>query len=146
MYYGFFEAGKQNVEKMYTIGATQRRVICFAMYVCDMENTLSTVANVFEDYKNIEGHHFLKDISNEEVLSGAYGWTMSFWTGIQYQHNETVTIPSEIFTEGKGDFVIKISDVYSDEEDPSLFFLHRTSHIKFHYDIIENDRVKITFY
>lgn len=82
--------------------------IIFGIYVCAEEYEESIYSPMlFDDYKNIENHIFIKDATSEEVFDGEY-WHNMEYSGITYNHAENFTIPSEIFTEEKGELCIKI--------------------------------------
>lgn len=82
--------------------------LLFGIYVCAEEYEESIFSSMlFDDYKNIENHIFMKGATSEEVFGGEY-WHKMEYSGITYNHHEDFTIPSEIFIKEKGKLCIKI--------------------------------------
>ena len=61
----------------------------FGLYICKADYSLDVVNDMeISDYKMIDNHCFLKEISEEEAFSDEYGFTMSYRKGITYNHSE----------------------------------------------------------
>lgn len=119
--------------------------VFFAIYVCDgSEETSIACPMDFEDYKNIENHIFLKELSYEDAFTEEYGYTMDYF-GIDYNHHETITIPSDIFTEDSGKFVIKICAFNPSEENETAVTSTSVSTLKLNYEKVDEDTVRIIF-
>lgn len=78
-------------------------IVCVAVYFYNAKY-LDTVARFgkarFDDYKTIEGLHFVKEISLDDY-NESYDVENSFW-GRRYEHTETLTIPQAVFELSKG--------------------------------------------
>ena len=100
------------------------------------------------DYKALEHYTFIKEISHEEAFTGEYSYTNSFWTGMQYNHSEMITIPPEVLTaetDGKGTFFIKIIafQTIPKAEGNSYRFTY-SGVMQFDYDMINEQTIRIT--
>lgn len=78
-------------------------IVCIAVYFFNAkyQNTATSFGQLrFEDYKEIDGLHFVKEISLDEY-NESYDVENSFW-GCKYEHSEYLTIPEAVMelTEG----------------------------------------------
>jgi len=119
------------------IGQSNYRSVCFAIYFCDgpyysqnyhYDYVLNTrVFMIYEDYHNVDGHYFLKELTIDEFNSDKYkctiGWARQidearvYPCEIEFNHHETITIPPEIFERGQGSFVFQVAAVNYSKKD-----------------------------
>ncbi len=122
--------------------------IVFGLYICDYEHRFD-VLNSFEvaDYKNIDNHYFIKEISEEDAFSDEYGRTMSYWSGITYNHSEELIIPADFFTKEDGIVVVKLAAFNEPLEPGGNYITSSASHIELRYRMLEaRSRSSISFW
>ncbi|MBE5730800.1 MAG: hypothetical protein E7350_02460 [Clostridiales bacterium] len=112
IYYGLYDIGyneKNYPDPKVHYNSKENESILFGLYICT-EEYVSDIMNgaKIPDYKTIENHYFVKEISEQEAFMEEYGFRMSRWKGTTYNHKEENTIPAEFFCKEKGDFVVKI--------------------------------------
>ena len=97
-----------------------------------------------EDFKNIESFHFIRELSEEEALSGEYGLSKTLLLEITYKHKETLTIPADIFTSESGRLSIVFS-VYQYRADTNLFRRLECRSLTIDYIVNDDNTITITF-
>ena len=118
--------------------------VFFGLYICDAEHSLDVMNDMeISDYKMIENHYFVKEISEEEAFSDEYGFTMSYWKGITYNHSETITIPTEFFEEETGSFAIKLIAFHEPTNEGDHYYTSTACHIEFDYQGVDENTIKI---
>ena len=96
------------------------QIKCVALYFCDSKYMTYPISmkDMFQDYKAIEGHYFIKEISYEEFDAEEYSMTTTFFGGTKFNHKETFTIPQDIFAYNEGKIYFRIMDIqYSPKND-----------------------------
>lgn len=96
------------------------QVKCVALYFCDSKYMTypMPMTDMFQDYKAIEGHYFIKEISYEEFDAEEYSMTTTFFGGTKFNHKETFTIPQDIFAYNEGKIFFRIMNIqYSQKKD-----------------------------
>ena len=146
LYYGLYNADHFDQERLDHWAKGESDVTFFAMYICDESEAPATANGLrFSDYKTIENHYFVKEISAAEGYTSEYGFTVHWAKGITYRHHETIVIPSDVFTKEKGTFLIKITPFHVEESEPRFCVSSDSSHwIEFGYEASGNT-VKIIF-
>ena len=120
--------------------------VFFGLYICDQTHSLDIVNDMeIADYKSIENHYFVKEISEEEAFSDEYGFTISYWKGITYNHSEKITVPTELLTEENGGFAIKLIAFHEPLTKDGNYYTSTTYHIEFDYQKVDENTIKITF-
>ncbi len=120
--------------------------ILFGLYICNIDHTVDVINDMeVSNYKRIDNHYFVKEISEEEAFSEEYGFTMSYGKGMTYNHIEEITIPTDFFVGERGGFVIKIISflVPLTEEDP--YYISVARYIEFEYETLDDNTIKIIF-
>ena len=91
-YYGVHDIGydkKNNTDPRSNYRKEGNETIFFGLYICEADYSLDVVNDMeISDYKMIDNHCFLNEISEEEAFSDEYGFTMSYRKGITYNHSE----------------------------------------------------------
>ncbi len=149
LYYGVHDIGydkKYNNDPKIHYQKNGNETIFFALYICDADHSLDIMNDMeVSDYKMIDNHYFVKEISEKEAFSGEYGFTMSYWKGITYNHSETITIPAEFFSDEKGRFAVKIIAFHEPMDKGDNYYTSTTNHIVFRYEAVDDDTIKIEF-
>ena len=70
----------------------------------------------FEDYENLPKHYHIDTITEEEVLSDKYSYSIDFTGKFIYNHSEIVRIPREVFNDKEGTFMILLRCFNFDKE------------------------------
>ncbi|MBQ3000415.1 MAG: lipoprotein [Oscillospiraceae bacterium] len=152
LYYGTYNAESakkynQDPRGAYAASAFADSKLIFALYICDAD-----VQKITEcaDYKEIDNHYFVREMSEEEALSEEYSFTMSYWKdvifgeGITYNHSEEITIPAELFTEDSGRLSICLAAFHEPVNDGDNYHPTITYRIDFSYRVIDGTTVKIS--
>ena len=116
-------------------------IVCVAVYFYNSKygNTLGEAR--FEDYKNIEGLYFVKEISLDDYNEN-YDVENNIF-GSKYEHTETLTIPQETFELTTGFVCI---GVYAIAYIPSqnLYRIANGADKGLKYEILDDGKVKIS--
>ena len=116
-------------------------IVCVAVYFYNSKygNTLGEAR--FEDYKNIEGLYFVKEISLDDYNEN-YDVENNIF-GSKYEHTETLTIPQETFELTTGFVCI---GVYAIAYIPSqnLYRIADGADKGLKYEILDDGKVKIS--
>ena len=149
LYYGLYNIDEYKKTGYKPQNTYQRFVddkIFFGLYVCDSEYFYDVHNDLeFPDYTIIDNYYFIRKISEEEAFSGEYGYTKNYWKGITYNHCETITIPSEIFSKESGVFVIKIVGFIEPYGEIDNYYTSTTGYIDFKYQVIDETTVQVMF-
>lgn len=143
LFYGFYESDASNYDGAYM--GTGTNTVLFAVYVCDSEEALTIYCPMeFDDYRLVDNHIFIREIPYEEAFSGDYGYSMDK-KGITYKHHEQITIPSDVFTEEKGEFEIQICSFKRLDDVTGYVTATGPSSIKLRYEKVDAETVRILF-
>ncbi|MDR2090340.1 MAG: hypothetical protein LBP62_01600 [Clostridiales bacterium] len=83
-------------------------------------------AGNFDDYKNIEGFYFVKDIPLDEFNSSSYA--IKYVTPKHFAHSEQITVPREIIEDSIRDyFYFTVQIVIFDKQENKYEFDYKTS-------------------
>lgn len=149
LYYGVHDIGyteKYNTDPKSGYRKEGYETIFFGLYICDADYCLDVVNDrEISDYKMIDNHYFVKEISEEEAFSDEYGFTMGYWKGITYNHSEKITIPSEFFVNETGSFVVKLIAFHEPATEGDNYYTSTARHIEFDYQAVDENRIKIVF-
>ncbi len=149
IYYGVHDIGydeKYGTDPKGVYRKEGDETIFFGLYICDTEHSLDVVNDMeIVDYKMIDDHYFVKEISEKEAFSEEYGFTMSYWKGITYNHSEKITVPTEFFAEKTGSFAIKLIAFHMPMNEGDNYYTSAARHIEFDYEVIDGNTVKIIF-
>ena len=116
--------------------------IIFGMYFCDSESYDDVCNDEFiSNYMNIDGHYYVKSISDEEAFTEEYG----FQSGKKCNHSEKITIPKEIFSKEKEYLVIKIIGFQEPLTEGGEYYTNRSGYIDLEYRKIDENTVQIDF-
>ncbi|MGN1156951.1 MAG: hypothetical protein ACI4TK_12305 [Agathobacter sp.] len=149
LYYGVHDIGydeKYNNDPKIHYQKEGNETIFFGLYICDADYSLDVMNDMeISDYKMIDNHYFVKEISEEEAFSDEYGLTMSYWKGITYNHNEKITIPSEFFVNETGSFVVKLIAFHKPMTEGGNYYTSTMNYIEFDYQVVDDNTIKIKF-
>ena len=119
--------------------------IIFGLYISDPERSLPIVNDMeISDYRAIDNHYFVKEISEDEAFSKEYGLTTSRWSGIAYNHREEITIPLEFLGEKTGSFNIKLIAFLESTDEGGGYYTTVVSHQEFRYQTLDENTIRIT--
>ena len=116
-------------------------IVCVAVYFYNSRYGDTLGEARFEDYKNIEGLYFVKEISLDDYNEN-YDVENNIF-GSKYEHTETLTIPQETFELTTGFVCI---GVYAIAYIPSqnLYRIADGADKGLKYEILDNGKVKIS--
>ncbi|MBO5715748.1 MAG: hypothetical protein J6S23_05085 [Clostridia bacterium] len=121
-------------EKEYAYSQNQN--ITFALYFCDDE-----MAEVYpqstQNIKSIEGHLFVKEITEEQAFTKEYGYN-----NLKCNHVEKITIPIEYIDANSGAVVLKLAIYFVDKD--SQYTCNRFFYIKLEFQRTDDNTIKIT--
>lgn len=150
IYYGVHDIGhdkKHNTDPKSRYRKEGNETIFFGLYICSEAHCLDIMNDMeVSDYKEIDAYYFVKEISEEEAFTEEYGFRMSYWKGITYNHNEEITIPAEFFVEQKGSFVVKLIAFHEPVVEGDNYYVSTARHIEFDYEAIGENTIKIIRY
>ena len=149
LYYGVYDIGyaeKYNTDPKSGYRKEGYETIFFGLYICEADYSLDVVNDMeISDYKMIDNHYFVKKISEEEAFSDEYGFTMSYWKGITYNHSEKRAIPTEFFANETGSFVVKLIAFHEPMSEGENYYTSKARYIEFDYQIVDENTIKIVF-
>jgi len=143
LYYSlYYEENYEELSSYYREENFSREELFFAIYISTGDNWSKLANDMFvEDYKSIDTHHFVKEISEEEALSKDYGYKTSFLLGTTFNHKEQFTIPKEFFSKESGSVLIGIVAIQGPLEYEG-YYTTACSYTTISYKIIEENVVK----
>ena len=111
----------------------------FAVYISDIEEIVfeQDDKNII-DYENRVNAKLWRFISFEEAFSTDYGYTTDGMK-INYHHWETITIPSELFTQSSGSIFIHIVCIRHDVKNNTFRLGDYRTNIEIKYRLVGND-------
>ncbi|MBE5963405.1 MAG: hypothetical protein E7252_00520 [Lachnospira sp.] len=142
IYYGMYEEGDETPESSYK---NEDEKLFFVMYMSEY-NIANYESYVIDDYKNAGTNYFIKEISDVEVFSGEYAYTLDkgfIADDVEYKHQETITIVKELFSKSKGIIAIEIVALVPLEN--GGYKSSYNSVIKLNYEFISEDTIKIEY-
>jgi len=116
-------------------------IVCVAVYFYNSKygNTLGEAR--FEDYKNIEGLYFVKEIGLDDYNEN-YDVENNIF-GSKYEHTETLTIPQETFELTTGFVCIGVYEIaYIPSQ--NLYRIANGADKGLKYEVLDNGKVKIS--
>ena len=118
-------------------------IVCVAVYFYNAKymNSASGYAQL-EDYKEIKGWHFVKEIIPEDFEEN-YKVQFNYWGRTKYDHTETLTIPKETFELTTG-YVCLGVHLIAYIPSKNSYFVALGEHKGVKYENFENGKVKIT--
>lgn len=147
LYYGVHDIGhdeKYNTDPKIGYQKEGDETVFFGLYICEKKHSLDVMNDMeISDYKMIEDHYFVKEISEEEAFSEEYGLNMSYWKGIIYNHSEKITIPTEFFEEETGSFAIKLIAFHEPRNEGDNYYTSKAYHIEFDYQVVDKNTIRI---
>ena len=149
LYYGVHDIGyteKYNIDPKSLYQKEGYETIFFGLYICEADYSFDVVNDMeISDYKMIDNHYFVKEISEEEAFSDEYGFIMGYWKGITYNHSEKITIPSEFFVNETGSFVVKLIAFHKPVTEGDNYYTSTARYIEFDYQVLDDNAIKIIF-
>ena len=121
----------------------------FGIYVTESENNKETVVEEIKDYRMIDDHFMIKELTWHELFeTDKYECVVQSNETIKYNYKEKITIPEEIFSNEEGFIKIYFYAFYKpkDETKPQdmyKYYNHRL--IVFEYKILEDGKLEISF-
>ena len=118
-------------------------VLCFALYYCTPDDdSLLALYNheiEIENYQNIAGHYFIKEIDYTEALHGKYKMWYDLRGFSHFQHSETITIPRSVLEFHGNEVALRLA-VIGKRDDKTVLAWSAAS-IVLSYDILDNDQI-----
>lgn len=102
---------------------------------------------VYEDYRNINGLHLVKELSYDEFNSGDYIATRKLLFGYDLHHQEALTVPKEVFKREEGSFIFMITAVYYVKKDcgyDSGYSLINYGEVTVDYEYINENTIRLS--
>ena len=136
------------------ISAEKCPIVCVGVYFYNakymdatfeyVEDSYASQNILFEDYKEIEGWHFVKEITPEDYEEN-YKVQSNYWGHTKYDHTETLTIPKETFelTTGYVCFGVHLI-AYIPSENSYIVTVDYGDRRGVKYEKLENGKVKIS--
>ena len=111
--------------------------VCIALYYGGIN-----MHDVFDDYKNIENMHFLKEISIEEFSTEAFNMKMTKQEGKTFEQSDSFTIPKELFVKpGGGVSLVVVNIGWNPNE--NVYFTRGFGFCAIQYDFIDEETVSL---
>jgi len=125
--------------------------VCFALYFCDGqysdEISASGIGIYFDDYRNIENHYYIKEISYDEFYSGEYLVTYPFMWTPKFNHREAITVPTEAFARESGRFafqIVAVNRYTGNSGNDSGYYAYGLSYVSVVYTYIDEQTVLLS--
>ena len=119
-----------------------KSLLGYALYFCNEQIETKTNINT-EDYKNIPGHYFIKEIPTDEFNSDKYSISMKKSIGRVFKQSESFTVPKELFDQKRGTILFSFHTVILLLEN-SQFYNYREEYIRIEYEFIDDNTVRIS--
>ena len=114
---------------------------CFAIYICGKNEQYTIVLPTeLKDYKNVDNHHLIKEISSDECFLDQYGYHVSYFGNIKYEESEKICIPKECFENTDGTLFIKLVPISKNDE--NFIVVNSIACLEVDYEIINENQVK----
>ena len=118
--------------------------ISIALYFCDSQfNSIPEYMEIIEDYRELEGHYFIREISADEYVAEDYDITIGRLLDDKFKHCETHTVPREIMAKDKGSFCFRVAVINSPKKDGG-YCLTGSGYIEIDYEYIDERRVRLS--
>lgn len=101
----------------------------------------------FSDYKNIDGLHFVKEISIEEFNNGPHDISIKWGPegDRRYFHYcEKLTVPSEIFVGAFGRFKFLVTQVVYDHQEKAYTLKNGGGVVSIQYNRLDDNKVSLS--
>lgn len=151
LYYGFHDIGydeKYNHDPKGSYLAANRKNVILCLYFGHYLIDDFEFNGEFKDYKSLENHYFVKEISEEDAFSDEYGYTMTYRNGITYNHYETVAVPQECLIEneyGIGFIRIELMAFCEPLNEDDYYYTSANGVLGLRYENIDDNTIKISF-
>jgi len=89
-------------------------------YIFDMGSRFYP-QNIYSDYKNIEGYHFIKELSFEEFSKDDYKAKIRTFSNPKINHHEKIKVPAEVFEGDSGQFAFVIVPICAMKKEDGYF-------------------------
>jgi hypothetical protein len=143
-YYGFYDGKIVNeqgyaflngFDELISLVEADERYQCLSVAVYFVQQTSQEIIIKFEDYKNLDGFYFVKEISIDDFRSDVYKVTVAYsdkflssTREVSFAFSEKLTVPQEIFYENdvllsKGFFGLFVNVVVYDNVDKAYRFI-----------------------
>ncbi|NCA66464.1 MAG: hypothetical protein EOM87_00205 [Clostridia bacterium] len=103
---------------------------------------------IFDDYQSMENTYFIKELSYNDFYLEQYGVTKTkklYKRKLTYTHNESITVPKEMFTGENGKFAVVVRAVYRNEL-TGQYALSNAGLVKLHYKVLDENTVKLALF
>lgn len=98
----------------------------------------------YEDYRTLEDLYFVKFISAEQWLSGGYGVEATV-SKKSFEHNETLTVPAEMFLQDEKNLVLSFIQIYTVTEQPYYYIVNGGyNYLKIKYEFLDEQTVRLS--
>ena len=148
LYFGLFPTEEKNPKAAYAKSHIENGDgdIFFAIYLYAGHKEADS-EKAYDDYRQLEGYHFLREISEEDAFSEEYSFSMEWLAGITYQHNEPIHIPSDTFSQGmmteeKGQFKIVIIS-WQPLKESGTYYYASSKTLNVLYSVLGNNEIRL---
>ena len=108
-----------------------------ALYFCNEEAYSALELDTpYTDYQTLDGLYFIKLIDVKEFNSGNYEVDISRFGKANFQHCETMTVPSEVFLDGGDHFGLAMLDIYC-LKDQTDYYVAEASCLEIKYEFLD---------
>lgn len=118
-----------------------------ALYFCNEAPYKALKLNIsetsYEDYQEMEGLYFVRFISAENFSSGEYDVKVSRFGKVNFQHCETLTVPSEVFAENDDHYGLAFIQLYR-LKDQSDYYISSLSCLEIRYAFLDAQNVRLS--
>ena len=146
LYYGFFNLDSALRHEKGGYLRSDWENVFFVLYISedDVINTFRTHATI-DEYRGIKDYYIAREIGEEDAFSEEYGYTISRIHGIQYNHKERFTVPSNYFSKQSGKFTVSIVALLYQNEEKQQFMTAEVGYIELNYKKTDESNVRLIF-
>jgi len=125
--------------------------VCFALYFLDGQRCLEidwfgTIEAILDSniaYYDIDGHHLIKTLTRDEFNSEEYYVLTRNRGNHTFNHQETMTVPREVFERESGSFVFQVAEVWF-LPSTDCYGIAVRNFIHVNYDYIDEQTVRLS--
>lgn len=118
--------------------------VYISLYFCDSKfNGYPGYMEIIEDYRDLEGHYFIREIPAEEYVEEDYDITIGRLLDDKFKHCETQTVPKEVMPKEKGSFCFRVVIVNYSHKDEG-YCLTSGGYIEIDYEYIDERTVRLS--
>ena len=151
-YCGLYDINNnESLKSQHGLGAGYLNLV-FVIYARRAESANFLSAEDIDDYRNIDGWYYIKEISEEEASAEKYGYTSSrirrkkgMNYSINYNGSEKITIPKDVFDTKNNSFEIRLVGYIIDNDNNILRTARYDGYIDLNYEFLSNDEIKIYY-